>query len=344
MNVTRGPLLGLLSLALVLAVAGQGMAQETHKLSYKPYQKWNILTPQEVWSPVSGSVPVPHAGGSGFDTAIDGAALAVDTTGDGRVDDKIRGVGGFALLRSKSDEGRPFAYAVRFKNEGGWKYASSGVMLGRVHGVPVQLIDLNNNGIWNEYGTDAMVVGRSRSASYLSRVVNLRGELYEFEVTENGHKATTKPYEGATGSLNLRAGFKSYGQLKSAVVANTAGDISFELARARRGMEVPTGEYVLVGGMAAKGGESARIRQGHMSPIVVKEEEESKLEWGAQVTAEFDFNHSGENITISPSSLSFYGAAGEEYYGWVPDGASPKFIVLDKESGAEVTTGRFGGC
>ena len=55
-------------------------------------------------------------------------------------------------------------------------------MVGSVEGVPVQLIDQNNNGVFNEIGIDAMVVGSGKSAAFLSKIVNLKGQLFEFEV------------------------------------------------------------------------------------------------------------------------------------------------------------------
>lgn len=350
MRYRRGPLL-IASLALLALVVGAIPAQdqepETSRLKYKGVQKWNIILPKEVWSNASGSIAIPHEGGDGFAASPDGMALTVDTTGDGRCNDKVRGVAGHLRLRGKSPEGHKFVYDVRFRKEGSsWQYACSGTMKGRIGGEMITIVDQNNNGLWNDYGVDAMIVGRSKAASYLSRVVNLKGKLFNFEVEKDGSSMSITPYQGEVGTLDLRSGFKSYGQLVSAVVSSENGDVSFDLANAKRGMEVPAGRYVLSGGYAVKGSETARVRTGQMTPIEVKAAEEAELAWGAPLRMEFGYTISGDTITVPPPphNIKYFGAAGEEYYDWKPDATSPDISILDKKTGREVGKGRFGGC
>lgn len=346
---SRTPLRGVFTALLVLAVmagtSGRLLAQDTSSLSYKAVPKWNIVTPKETWTNVSGQVGIPHANGTGFAAEVDGQNLLVDTTGNGKVDHKVKGVKGAATLKAKTAEGKKFKYALRFKKDGAaWKFASAGVMKGKVKGAPVKLLDFNNNGVWNEVGVDGMIVGKGTSACYLSKVVNLGGELFNIEVSADGQSVTTTPFEGEAGTLDLRRGFQSNGTLVAAVVKNANGAYSFNLASAKNGMKVPAGTYTLVGGFLKKGGSSVRMRAGRMQPIEVVAEKKASLEWGAQLTAEFSYSREGEKITIQPASLKFYGKAGVEFYGWQPDAKSPKFLVKDAKSGRELTSGRFGGC
>jgi hypothetical protein len=346
----RGPLLiaTLLLLALVIqAVPAQDQEAITGKLKYKGVQKWNIILPKEVWSTASGSIAIPHQGGDGFATNPDGMALMVDTTGDGRCNDKVKGVAGSLRLKGKDSEGKKFSYDVRFRKEGSsWQYACSGLISGRIGGELITIIDQNNNGCWNDYGTDAMIVGKSKAACYLSRVVNLKGKLYNFEVADSGKTMSITPYVGEVGSLDLRSGFKTYGQLVSAVVSSEGGDVSFDLAKAKKGMAVPAGKYVLSGGYAVKGSESARVRTGQMTPLEVKANEKADLAWGAPLRMEFDYTIQGETITVQPppQNIKYFGAAGEEYYDWKPDATSPNITIVDAKTGREVGKGRFGGC
>lgn len=269
----------------------------------------------------------------------------VDTSGNGRPNHKVKGVSGFAVIKAKNPQGEKFTYALRFRKAGtAWQYASSGVMQGKVKGETIRLIDLNNNGVWNEFGTDGIIVGKGSSASLLSKAVNLDGDVYNLEVSADGSSVKVTPYEGATGTLNVRDGFRAHGQLVAAVVSNESGNYSFELASAKRGMKVPVGKYVITSGYAKRGGSSVLMRTGRMQPIEVTADQDANLEWGAELKAEFTYSRNGEKVSIEPHSLKYYGKSGVEFYQWNPDAKSPKFVVKDKKTGKEIASGRFGGC
>lgn len=337
-----GPLRALTLAALVASSATVVLAQDDGaketKLRYKTISKWNIQLPSETFSPVNGSIPV----GQGFTTEIDGAALAVDINGDGKTDEKAKGTAGLITLKGGTG-GLDHDYALRLVNDGGWKWASSGYLEGKVAGQRIALIDQNNNGRFDDFGVDAMLVGKSDSASYLSKVVSVNGSLYEIAFADNGSDLVATPYTGKTGTLNLAANFESKGKLTAAVVRNDKGDLSFELADAKKGMTVPEGLYTIVSGKVEMGKETCLIKTGNCKPIRVTAEEPAVFAWGGPIKAEFDYTRQGEEVTFSPQSLWFFGKAGEEYHKWIPDGAPPKFIIKD-EKGREITTAKFGGC
>lgn len=349
MKRTRIPLLKwlpvCLALSMVVGFAGTAVAQETGSLSYKAVSKWNLITPTEKWNTVSGQVGIPHANGNGFTAEPDGHALAIDTSGNGKTNHKVKGVSGFAVLKAKDAKGKKFSYALRFKKAGaGWQYSSSGVMKGKIKGQTIRLVDLNNNGLWNEVGTDGMIVGKGSAASFLSKVVNLGGNLFNFQVTENGRNMTISPFEGETGILNLRKGFKSQGQLVAAIANSESGSFSFNLASAKNGMKIPAGDYTIASGFAKRGGATVKMRAGRMQAIKLAADQTVNFEWGAKLRAEFSYARNGEKITIEPSTLKYFGKSGVEFFAWAPDVKSPKFIVKDKKSGKELSSGRFGGC
>ena len=332
---------------LALAALGAGLAAQepvSADLSYKAMKKWPFVLPAETWSDASSGIAIAHENGDKFEAYRDGLALelSVDTDGDGKTDKQVKGAKGFLILKAKDKNGDKMAYAVRFKVEGkAYKFTTAGVMRGSVAGTPVLLIDQNNNGVWNEFGVDAMVVGKSKSASYLSHVANLKGDLYSLEVSENGKQITATPWEGETGELALRSGFKAGGKLTAAVVNSTDGKYSFELAGSSS-LKVPAGTYKLATGVATKSSESVRIGAGKMAPLEVTPGGETKLEWGAPVMAEFAFSRDGESVKVEPSALHYYGKAGEEYVSFAPQGASPKFLVYDERTEKLLKTGRFG--
>jgi hypothetical protein len=340
----------LLVLAVTAVLVSSGAyaqeASESYKLSPLAVQKWSTFLPSETWSKATGELAIPHAGGTGFACAIDGQKLMVDTNGDGRVDMPVKGVAGFLKLVGESTGGSKFMYPVRFRKAGeAWEWAASGMMKGRVKGGMLSIIDQNNNGKFNDYGVDAMMVGSDRTAGYLSKVVNLKGDLYNLEVSEDGSEVKVSPFTGETGLVDLRSGFKSYGRLEAAIVVNAQdSQIAFNLADSKGGVRVPAGKYILKSGLASKGAESALIKTGESTPIAVGGEDVARLEWGAPVVADVSWTQTGNQVSIQPTNVHYYGRAGEEYHAWNPDAKSPKLLIKNAESGKLIKEARFGGC
>ncbi len=336
-------LLGLLAVALSPGVMAQD-GKETASLSFKAFPKWSFITPLQTWTDVnSDGIKVKHPNGEFFAAERDGLKLSVDTTASGKPNKDVKGAGGYLVLRSKG-ESKTFNYAVRLQGSAsGYKYASSCAMMGTVGGVPVTLIDLNNNGIYNEYGKDALIVGKSKSASYLSKVISHEGKLYNFEVSEDGSEASVSPYDGESGTVNGLGGYNAKGKLANAVISDSSGTISFNLADSKD-LRVPVGDYTITAGLITKRNYSARIRQGKMRPVKVEADKAFKLTWGAKVTAEFTHSVDGKDVKVEPNAVHYYGAAGEEYYDFVPNAKSPKFLVYDKASHKQLGKGIFGMC
>jgi hypothetical protein len=231
-----------------------------------------------------------------------------------------------------------------------WNYVLPGesmqpadqVMSGTVAGVPVTVIDVNGDGRWNDPEKDALVVGNAVHASYVSKVANLNGKLYELEISDDGSTVKAMPFTGPAGTLDMKSEFKCQGKLENLVLRSEKNDVSFNLA-ASKGVLVPAGRYRIVHGVARKDKEVATIGQGKMPTIVVSVGATTTPKWGSAITAEFDVTRSGDQITVEPN-LKFYGRGGEEYLNFQPNLKSPKFFVFDKKSKKLIASGRFGGC
>lgn len=247
----------------------------------------------------------------------------------------------------KPKETKPTIEIVLYatQEEGGRRCASTGAMSGVIKGVPIMVVDLNNNGRFNDLGKDGVVLGATNIACYLSRVVNLGNELFEFAVNEDGNEVTIKPYQGETGTLDLKSGFKSSGTLEAATVADDEGKMFFNAAQTTaKGLKVPAGNYKLLGGFVRKGNESAQIKAGHMGTLAVAAGLTQAPRWGSQLIAEFTVGKTGEKATIAPESLHYFGQSGEEYYNFQPvKGKSPKFVITDN-TGKLLGAGRFEVC
>lgn len=332
----------LVPLLLPLSLAAQDKGPLTATLTYKSLPKWNLILPKEQWTTFTKAIPIRHANSEeGFIANVALMTVSLDTDGDGKADSDVKGTSGYAELRGKDAAGKAFTYAARITNDGTkCSFAASGALVGSLNGVAISVIDANNNGVYGEFGKDAMIVGNGRAASWLSKVVNLKDELFELQVSADGRQVTAKPFTGASGTLELRGGFKSAGELDSIVVSDERSGSSFNLAGSKS-MLVPTGAYVISGGFAHKANETAFIDGGKMRPLVVERSRTTSLAWGGPVVAEFDYKHENEQVTVEPN-IKFFGRAGEEYYSFKPEAKSPKFFVLDGKK--VVATGRFGGC
>ncbi len=329
---------GCLAAFATTAPAGAPTEDPGAKLSHQAHKKWDYLLPAERWHAVSDVITL---GGLEFETETDGPLkLRVDTNADGRLDQDVKGKGGFLTLSGKNEDGNKVRYSVRIKNvaAGKWEWATGSSMSGKVAGVLVHVFDQDGNGSYDDYGVDAMTVGSTTKASLLSKVISVKGDLLTFQITEDGTSAMVEPYVGETGVLSVIDKFEAKGKLVAAVFRD--GDVSFEIAGQKKGMVVPTGRYEFVTGMVEKGASSAQMRAGRMGSVEVLSGETTPVKWGETVEGEFSYRKTGDDVTVQ-ADFAFFGAAGEEYYDFKPRGKGPKIIIKDQARGKEIKEGRF---
>ena len=329
------------ALALAPSSARDDGSVETAELDLDLHRSFEVHLPSEQWHTVVDAIEVD---GVRFAASRAGVAkLELDTDGDGRLDEDVKGVGGFVRLRGERADGSKLEYGVRLSNDGkAWSWSTSCALSGVVRGETVHLIDQDGNGRFDDFGVDAMAVGRRLEAAFLlSRVVALDGELFHLEV--DGARLTTRPYAGETARLDVVSGWEGRGDLVTVVFADRSGDVSFDAVGPKGGVLVPAGTYELVSGFAEGGGESVQMRRGRTEPVELAAGDELELAWGGPITMDFSYDVRDEEVTVS-ADLRFYGAAGEEYHTFQPDAKSPKILIYDKKTGKEVRAGRFGGC
>lgn len=337
----RAPLVVAVALALLASWTTAG-AGEKVALKYKTYRDWKVLLPAEKFLPIKGQISFAGACQEKFKVGLEGTMLSVDTNGDAETDLAVRGKEGVVTLRGTAASGGKFTYSMRLKNAGGWKYAASGAMVGRLGGQKIQLIDQNGNGRYDDIGKDAMIVGRGDVASFLSKVVSVRGKLLELKIAPDGSSITTSPYRGAKGKLDLLGGYGSKAKLMAAVVISTDRKYSFNLSR--RAAEIPAGDYLLFGGRVALGANVTRFGKGRSSTIKVADGKTTSFAWGGPITVDFVYDRRGGKIVFDPASVWYYGSGGEQYFDWQPFGRSPEFVVTDLETGKQIIKAIFGGC
>lgn len=313
----------------------------TQELEYRTHRKWKLKLPAETFTPVGVGFPFEQTLGQRFAAKIDGTTLVIDSDGDGEFDVKVDGTDGRVTLKGKTPGGRSFSYAVRLVEKGGWHFAAGGAATTKIDGVRVQIIDQNNNGSYADYGVDALVVGRSKTASFLSKALNVGGKLYEIDVAKDGSKITYAPYAGPTGTLKLDVDTKA--KVLGAVLKSLDGQYSFEMSRAKDGLVVPAGKYFAHSGELGIGANRMRFIRGRSKAMKVEADKPVVVGWGGPVKAEFDYQRQGDKVGLSPEAVWYYGAQGEQYLDFKPLGKSPKFTFTNKKTGREIATAYFPG-
>ena len=183
-------------------------------------------------------------------------------------------------------------------------WAPGGAMTGTVETgdgpVKVQIIDRNGNGSFTDFGADAMIVGRSSVATYLSRTVVIGGELYEIDLDEHATSIGLTPFGGSTARFDMTSDFTTNARLISAVVRSADGQHSFDLGRHAGAVAVPAGTYEIVGGRLGLGTQTVRVAPGRAESIEMATGETRTFEWGGPVAGEFLYQRSGDQVVLQP--------------------------------------------
>ncbi len=249
----------------------------------------------------------------------------------------------FRLNQGTDDE---TSYAVRVANKGRWSFAPAGAMEGKVGNTQFMIFDQDGNGRFDDYGTDAMIVGRGKTASFLSNSIHIDGKLHSFSVSADGSTASLTPYKDDMGKLDLGSALTTKAKMRSVVVNSEDGKHSFELSRAlsaKGGLSVPAGNYVLHSATVVLGKSHAQMTTGRSKPISVNPGETASITWGGPVNAEFGYKRGGDKLQIGPQDIKYYGSAGEMYSNFMPLGSSPRFAIKEKATGDVLVNAVFPG-
>jgi hypothetical protein len=336
---------------LFLALAPVSIDAEAIALEFKTYRDWDIVLPAEQFARVSGGFSSVGCSGEEFAAKLDGTGLKIDTDGDGKPDTTLTGKeddagnkSAMVTLRGRAKDGKQFTYSARLVDTGkGWTFAASGAMVGRIGETKVQLIDQNNNGRYDDFGEDAMIVGRGNVACFLSRAVNVGGDVFGISVSADGSELTYEPFAGEVGTLDMKSELDCKAKLMSAIVRSADGQYSFDLARVREGLKVPAGTYTFQSAKLGLGESVAYVRPGRIGRIEVSADEPTALAWGGPLRGEFKYAQAGGQVMISPADVTYFGRAGEEYFIWDPVGKSPEFSIVERKAGTELTKAMFPG-
>ena len=333
--------------SVLLSLLATGLwAQATESLeaetSYKVLRRWRLELPRNAWAPLGERVLCHAAPQGGYRVQVSSQGLAVDVDGDGECEGSFSGKEGVLAF---GPAGAARQYSVRVRNgASGWQMAPGGARVGTLGGTRILLVDQNLNGRYDDFGEDAMVLGRGKFLSYLSKVLSIDGKLYALQVSPDGSVVKGTPYGAEVGALDLRSRFESDGKLLWGLVANKDRSLCFDVASCEGALQVPAGRYHFLKGLLGQGRQRVGIAPGRMSAIEVSPgEDSSPIRWGGPVIGEFEYQRRGTRVSFDPSNVRYFGQQGEEYFGWSPIGKSPKFVLTNRKTGKEVATAFFPG-
>lgn len=122
-------------------------------------------------------------------------------------------------------------------------FLRAGWMEGSYNDLLLRIMDDDNNGDFNDYGSDAIFVGPKQSyGTLLSSVIQAGNAFLELRVARSGMCCWLRPYKGALGGLRLHLPDKA--DFKASNLQIQAGSMCFDATDAYNGVKmVPIGQY-----------------------------------------------------------------------------------------------------
>ncbi|MBI4713562.1 MAG: hypothetical protein HY762_09755 [Planctomycetes bacterium] len=289
-----------ITLSLAIVICTTITYTEEHKEpAWKEYKMtystdWDILKNIATIIPKTGEIitntyialPNPKDN-QGFISSAAGRVAKFDVDGDGTPEKEVKTKEDFVDYKITYDKSttlyrlRVWLATIMFDKTVvyNWYYQRGGFWKGKVAGESVILIDDNNNGSYNDYGQDALVIGNSKQANLLSQMVSIKGKFYEVEIETSGEKIKLKEYTGLTGQVDVKNGWK-HDKLKpdKVILQQMDNDIYLDIPLQPKTFAIPVGKYKL---FYASLGKRIKVKGGDKYlPVVEDKDITSTLKWG----------------------------------------------------------------
>ena len=196
----------------------------------------------------------------------------------------------------------------------------------RTHGdLKVAVIDMDGDKVYGEVGQDALVLGSSENAAYLSETLVVGETVHSLTVARDGSQLTLGAYDGPSGPRGdgRPGGRRAPPQGDRAQRRRQA---QLRPRAARRGALPRSGATARTGPARSR----RRTRRGPRRPHAPDRGHggaDTTLAWGAD-QGRVRVRASGRRF--DPNRVWWYGAAGE-YRGWAPIGKSPEFTIKERK-------------
>jgi hypothetical protein len=244
----------------------------------------------------------------------------------------------YAVMMCELKEEKFFGFNTRY-GEGSLRWQRACWMQGEAFdGRPVVLIDDDSNGTYNDYGADAIVVGKGKRADFLSEIVRVEGELYRVQVDDVlGATIRTMPFSGPTGMVEVH--YKGPILPESLYIRGAGGDLKRVVLPLlqKTAVKVPVGKWVFYYGSLRDGkgrnASLAEIRKGKSEAFEVNENATTVVELGAPFTFDYEVKADGNNSVLRGRDLRVFGSRGELYTRFYPEVPRGDVIVMVGKGG-----------
>lgn len=238
-------------------------------------------------------IPLPNPKdefNKGFACKASGKVVSLDVDGDGVMERDIKDKENLIAYKLDYGDGQALPYQMRVwqrgtrKTDSGevviiWSFQRACFMRGKTPVETFTLIDDNNNGCYNDFGADAIIIGSGKQAELLSSVVMVKGKLYELKPERNGAKIALKEYTGPTGKVETLKGLNFPGQKPEQVIITSENNIYFNVPIQKSLVMVPVGEYWIFSASLGKRAKAKNSRQTAVQ-VVESKDKPTLLKWG----------------------------------------------------------------
>lgn len=230
------------------------------------------------------------------------------------------------VIRSRGS--RVYGGSVRIVNDMG--------LLGEIAGTPVLLLDDNMDGVIQQGGGDAVLIGAGRLAMPLRTVHQVNGRLVSLAVDVGDSRLSAAPLEGepigqvTTGLSDDPNAFAVVACDRAAFTVNGGA------------VDMPAGDYRLAFGLVRRGSNEAVIQPGDRpTGYQVRAGEVNHLALGPPYEITFRGSVSRSSFTVRPE-LTVLGAGGEHYAFAMPTPDMPTISLLDGDRVLDVGQMEYG--
>ncbi|MFH1230451.1 MAG: hypothetical protein V1709_03025 [Planctomycetota bacterium] len=258
--------------------------------------------------------------------------VRLDMDGDYLFDTELKDKENFITYKIKYPNGLPLDYRMRIFSKTSiqssqtvtrtyptWYYQRACYMTVKTPLENFTVIDDNNNGYFNDYGKDAIIIGTAgKQAVPLSSIIMVKGKYYNLQVESvleipkdaknipnyTGMVLILTPYNGDTGKIDIMSNFKAPKDSPQTAIIRRDNDAFLQLTN-KGSVVVPTGNYYLVSAVLNK---RVHVRGGDKTLGKVEKDKTLLPKWGSPFKLNLNpYCEKGGDIPIIiqvPDSLS----------------------------------------
>ncbi|MFH0889047.1 MAG: hypothetical protein V1871_07570 [Planctomycetota bacterium] len=230
--------------------------------------------------------------------------VRLDMDGDFLFDSEVKNRENFVVYKIKYPNGLQLDYRMRIfckapiqssqtssKTYPTWYYQRACYMVVKTSLETFTIIDDNNNGYFNDYGKDAIIIGTAhKNAVPLSSIIMVKGKYYNLQMESvseipadakkipnyTGMVLQLTPYKGDTGKIDFMRNFKAPKDFPQTAVIRRDNDAFFQLT-GNASVVVPVGNYYLVSSVLNK---RVHIRGSDTTIGAVEKDKTLSPKWG----------------------------------------------------------------